>query len=287
MLRNKRIVRMAAETVKGTGVDPDAACLAFDVETAPTAEWIQRSGSGLYLGNAIPGTAGDVTGSMSFKVELRTTGSAALDPAVLLILQASGFSSAPALVSDIASQTTLTIEVNEDGLLKQLTGCMCELKITGEQGKQVFLEVTAHGKWVTPVAEAMGDWSPGATVPGKLGSGSFTFDSVAMINNSFEIDLGNTLAWRNNHNAISNRDVTLTMDPEASTTHLAYTKWLAGTEMAFSLSIVDAGGTITIAAPKVQYKEIGDGERNGIDVNEVTGQCNISSGNDELSISVS
>ncbi|MCP4707613.1 MAG: hypothetical protein GY869_03225 [Planctomycetes bacterium] len=298
MLTNKRVVRVKLETTKGTAVAPDTALLAYDVECLPTTEWIQRSGAGKYLGNNIPGMVGDTTGSMTFKVELRSTGSAAFDAGLLILLQAAGWGvgtpTAPNLLSTTEAQKTISIEVNEDGLTKALSGAQCEMKISGEQGKQVFCEFTAHGKWLTTVEEAVGTWAPGSTLPGKLGSGACTFDSLDMGMNSFEIDLGNVLSYRNtngglDHSLITNRDVTLTMDPEAATgiSHLVYTKMFAGTEMAFSLTVVDAGGTITIAAPKVQYKEIGLGDRDGLQTNEVTGQCNInSSGNDELTLAI-
>lgn len=287
MFTNKKIMRIKLETTKGTGVDPDTAVLAYDVDIMSDAEWIQRKGTGLYLGNQIPGILGNLTGTCSFKVSLRTAGTAAFDAAALIIFQCCGMSSTIAPVSTITDQKTMTLEVNEDGLLKQLTGCACELKLTCDGwGQPMYLDVTAHGMWATPAAEAIGSWSPSEVIPPKLGSGTFTFDSETPVIGKIEYDMGNVLGFRGDHFVVADRDVTMSFDPEDSTSYLFNTKWGALTEMAHTLTLVDSGGTITITCPKVQYKEIKSGDRDGLKTNDIVCQCNASSGNDELTLGV-
>ena len=291
MLANKRAVRLGVDASLGVASDATTAdlyLLAEDVVCEPTAEWIQRKGGGKYLGNTIPGMIGAKTGTISFRTELRTTGALSNDLAIVGLLQGCGMSSsvtAPALVSGIESMKTLTFEVDEDGVMKRIYGAMCELQITGEQGKPCYLEVTAKGMWVTPVAQAMGTWTPTEIQPPILGSGTFTLDSTVGHIGNFTLDLGNTLLFRDDHYAITQRNVTFGCDPEALTTLLPHTKWEAGTEFTTSLTLDDTyGERYTLTMAKCQYMEIGVGNRDDVQTHDLNLQCNISSGDDEFTL---
>ena len=60
--------------------------------------------------------------------------------------------------------------------------------------------------------------------------------------------------------------------------------WLAGTTGAVSLEVTDGTDKVTFAIPKFQYREIPEGDRDGIQIYNVTGQCNHDSGDDCLVI---
>ncbi len=63
--------------------------------------------------------------------------------------------------------------------------------------------------------------------------------------------------------------------------------WLAGTEAALSLVLGSGvGKQITFAVPKMQYREIPEGDRSGIQIYDITAQCNHESGDDAVSIAV-
>ncbi|HOL31683.1 MAG TPA: hypothetical protein PK052_06840, partial [Anaerohalosphaeraceae bacterium] len=73
MLTKKRIIKIAIETTPGTKVSGSVPVLVEDLEIKPTSPFEQRAGGGLYLGNTVPGTLGELTGTCSFTVELRSS----------------------------------------------------------------------------------------------------------------------------------------------------------------------------------------------------------------------
>ncbi|GAH27751.1 unnamed protein product, partial [marine sediment metagenome] len=80
----------------------------------------------------------------------------------------------------------------------------------------------------------------------------------------------------------------LSIDPEADLIDgYDYNKiWLAGTEAAVSLILTDGTDSIAFTIPKVQYREIPEGDREGIQIYDITGQCNHDSGDDAVAIAV-
>jgi hypothetical protein len=88
---------------------------------------------------------------------------------------------------------------------------------------------------------------------------------------------------------VSDRTPTGTMNPETVLigTNNVYGKWIGMTEEALSLTLFDADDTVTITAAAIQRTNKQTGDRNGIQVDDVTFQCNKSSGNDELVIAFS
>ena len=65
-----------------------------------------------------------------------------------------------------------------------------------------------------------------------------------------------------------------------------YGEWLTGTEQALSLVVADDNDTITIAAPKLQRNNIQEGDREGVQIDNITFQLNKSAaaGDDEFTI---
>ena len=79
-----------------------------------------------------------------------------------------------------------------------------------------------------------------------------------------------------------------TIDPESSlvATKDPYTEWLARDEAALSVIFDDNIDLITIAAPKLQFSNIQEGERGGNQIDQIDFVCNRSAaaGDDELTI---
>jgi hypothetical protein len=136
------------------------------------------------------------------------------------------------------------------------------------------------------------------TKPPTFQSASMTIDSFAAIVQEIELDFANTVALRPSVNAASGnlsalitaRKPMLKFDPEndlvANEDFMG--NWRSGSEMAFAASLGSvAGNTIAISAPKVQYQEIGMGDREGISIYEANGLCcRDSSGDDEWEIQI-
>lgn len=293
----KRFIKVALEAVKGTKVAGTQALYTEELEMKPTAEFVQRRGSGNSTGNGQPGTLDEPLGEFNYKTELRGNGSGAIEPGILTLLQGGGLKNATGYkpCSVPADQKCLSIDGWLDGKKHGLYGAMGKLKIEGETGKKVWLTCNFLGKWVTPTDEAMPAYAPSTSKPLKMAGGTFKIDTVAKKISKFTLDFGSEVVIIPDPNAsggvshyvISDHDATVSFDPEVESvaTDDVEGKWTAGTEVAIELVLTDGTDTITIAIPKAQYKEVPTGERNGIAIHEVTCQCNNTVGDDAFSIS--
>lgn len=304
LLSRKRVIKVKIETTKGVYVAGDQALLVFDLDINPTAPYIERRGSGLYLGQTTPGVIGERSGKCSFKIEMRSAGSAAADLGVAILLQACGFAKSAEVYSVhslFSAQKTISVDVYEDGVLKSLAGCMGEITFEGQIGQLLFLNVELQGRWITPTDSALPAYAPGATLPMKLQGGAFSMATVAKKITKFSLRMGNKVVLVRDVNnigatsdggiayaMITDFDPTVSFDVEADTVagKPFYTQWIDSTEAAISMSLNDGAYKATFALPKVQYKEIKSNDRDGVWANEIVGQCNMSSGNDAVTITV-
>ncbi len=196
---------------------------------------------------------------------------------------------------------TVTIATYIDGEVKKLAGAMGTFKIICETGKIVMLEWTFRGKWVDPVDTAILAPTYPTIKPLRFANGTFTIASWVPKVAKLEIDLGAEIILREDAAEatatgistalITNRKVVGNFDPEMEliATEDYHADWKASTEQALSLALTDGTDTITIAAPKLQYTNIQEGDRNGVAVEEIDFQCNrsASAGDDELTIDFS
>lgn len=298
----RKIIKLKLETTKGTGATVDLYVLAFDAMTNTAGEWIQRQPGSKFLGN-IAGMPGDLAGQMTFRVEMRGDGVAAVfDDGLEACMQACGYKLAGAVyspTSDISAQQCITLQLYEDGIMKKLIGAMGNVSISGVFGQQMFADFTFSGVWQAVTDVALPTASYSSTIPPTLKSTTFTcpagttpfvanvtVDLQAVVTAVEDISKAGGIS----HYVITDRDPIITIDSQADlvATNDVYGAWLAGTEIAFSLLV---GGTannkFTIAAPKFQYREIAGGDRDGKLLHEATGQCNASSGDDEITITCS
>jgi hypothetical protein len=304
LLTRKQVIKIKLEAAMGTQIETDQAILVYDLDIKPTSPYEQRKGSGLYLGNNNPGILGERSGTCTFKIELRGTGSNGLEAGLAILLQACGFIKTLevySLAQTVATQKTITIEVWEDGAHKAIYGAMGNVRFTGQAGKKWILDFAFSGIWATDenlaglADEAMPAWTPATTTPLKLEGGTFTLATLAIKIASFELDMQNVVAMRGSvtgtggiaHYAITDNDPQIGIDPEADLVagYDYYGAYFNGTEAAVSL-VLGATDTVTFTLPKVQYKEVTPGDRSGIKIYNITGQCNHSTGGDAVSIAV-
>jgi len=304
LLTRKRCVQVKVEAEKGTQLlTTPTDGLFFDPTMSPTAPFIERKGAGLYLGHTQAGILGELSGEWSAEMEYRTNGTI-MDPALAIILQGCGFKKSTesyAPTSTHSEQSTLTIIQSEDGIRKIMHGCMGNVSIEGEIGKRIMVKPTMSGIWDAPTDQALPAYTPGTTAPLMMKGGTFTItpsggSALSVLISKFSLDMGNTVAMRPDPDTasgigyyiITDRDPIFTMDPEADLVAGIdfYGAWLAGTEAAVSLAFGSNAYEITITIPKFQYREIKDGDRDGVQIYDVTGQCNITDGNDEVTIAV-
>ena len=301
MLRQVNVLQVALEAVaKGTAalvgfVDVKA----YDVTINPAAVYESRRGGGKYLGNNDAGVVGLQEGVCTFSCELRGNGTTAMDAGVAVLLQGCGFTETVntyALTSAPASMNTLTIHAYEDGVRKVLFGAMGTWKSRVTEAKAVMLDFEFKGIYSAVTDVPVPAFAPGTNPPPTLAGATFSITAARAIS-AFSIDLQNEVYVRPDPNTatglsyavIVNRDILLSCDLEAAlvATYAMDAAWRAGTEAVVSIVFGSgAGKQITIAIPKFQYREIPEGERNGIITYDVVGQCNKSSGDDEISIVV-
>jgi hypothetical protein len=176
---------------------------------------------------------------------------------------------------------------------------MGKMKWIGEPGAgRIVVDCEFSGYWIAPTAGSLPTvaYSTRAPISWGYSTNAFTLATESIKISKFEWDFGNNVTPRHQNGRIlnycvSDRDPTLTIDPEADLVagYDLYGAWLAGTEVAVSLAVTDASDTHTLTIPKFQYRPPKEGERDGILIDEVTGQCNISvinTGDDEWSLAV-
>ncbi|RKY05686.1 MAG: hypothetical protein DRP56_08730, partial [Planctomycetota bacterium] len=145
-----------------------------------------------------------------------------------------------------------------------------------------------------PIDEAMPAFAPSTTTPLRMQGGTFTIGAAAKKISKFSLEVGGAVVAQPDVNAasgvasyiITDFDPAVGFDLEAElvASYDINGIWLAGTEAAVVFAATGGGRTVTITCPKVQYKEVPEGDRDGIAIYDAAGQCNNDSGNDAIAI---
>jgi len=314
LLKKLRLVAVIQEAALGTGLTGAIADFeAWDVKYTPSIEYIERGDLGSL--SPPPGHTGQATGQVTFKTYFRGSASVGT-PAlylerlfpmvnyaqVLQVFSPSGLAPAaggPTAVVPI----TGTISSYEAGLKKTISGAMGSAKLIMTAGQPIVMEWTFSGRYegiaaavpvidATLVAQTLSE-AAGAAMKFSEATISFTGGTLGCIE-SMTLDLGNQVTVRPcasektgmGYAAITGRKVTGTMNPESALTTTAanYLGWQNDTDAALSIAVAGGGTTCTITAPVCRRTNIQDGERNGIQTDEIDFMCHKSAtvGNDEL-----
>lgn len=291
-LRRIRVIKAKIETTHGSYDAPDTAGHVFDLKMESTAEYIDRTGTGLYRGKQFKGKQGEQTGKFSFRNELKGTGSHGMEAFAAILLQACGFIKATesySVHSAMASDKTISLAGWQAGMKKMMQGCSGNLKITGTHGKPVYMQPDFDGFWIAPIDEAVPTWTPSTVAPMLFDGGAVTVGTNAMRLSKFEIDLGiKPFNMAGDYFAVDDYDITIAIDPLEYL--VADKDWhgikLAETESAIVIPLTNGTDTITLTMPAVQIKQLGDAARGEFNALDLTGECHHSAGNDALSILV-
>ncbi|MFH1984847.1 MAG: phage tail tube protein [Pseudomonadota bacterium] len=198
-----------------------------------------------------------------------------------------------------ASVPSVTLGMYMDGKSYTVRGARGTAKLLLEAGKPGILSMDFTGADFTEADTALltTGVSLSAVIPPAFQGATLTIDAYAATISKLEIDLGNTIALREDANstsghksaAITNRRPKMSFDPEnalvASEDYLG--NWRSGALMALSTVMgTGAGNVITITAPKVQYQDVSMVDRDGISVFEISGLLCLNAGDDEWSIAI-
>jgi len=297
-LGRRRVIRVDLETVQGTAEDPPTLeVLCYDAKIQPDDQMIAREPDGA-AGGRIKSERGPATCTCTFRAELRSDGTDALDEGVGACLQACGLNLAASVYSPqtvVSSQQTVTIDVWRDGHYERCYGAMGNYTLSGEFGKQVFLEFTFQGLYSQLTDEAMASPSHSVQPPLRAAACTLTLGAYTPKISRFSITPNNPVEPREDVTAAEGvahyiigpgRNYVVEMDPEdpATETYDFRGLWLAKTEAALSLLLTDGTVNVTIAAPKLQQMPPQEGMRDSKATFDMQGQCNADSGDDELTI---
>jgi len=297
LLTRKRVIKVKIEDPKGDKIAADQALWVEDLDIHQTSPFTERRGTGKHLGFGEEGVIEELSGVCSFTAEFRSNGSNGLEAGLAILLQGCKFKKAAEvynLHSSHAADKTLSIDVWEDGRKKGLAGASGNVTAEGDVGKRVLLRFEFSGIWQAPIDENLPAYSPAVTPPMMLRDGTFELGSKSIKIGRFSLNMNNVVVPRPDVDApsgiayymITDFGPVFNADPEADLIagYDYHGILLARTEAAISLVIDDGTAKATFALPKVQIRELAEGDRDGIAVYDYTGQCNNNTGDDAVTI---
>lgn len=300
-LRNRRrVLAAAAEGTAGTAETlsaSDAAFNVYDTEFSFDVPLIRRSGQSAF--SNLTGVAGPRMCTFRFACDLTGDGSAGNPSWASTFLPACGMAytaSGQVYAFDTGSTDTLTIGAYIDGVKRVGVGCMGTFTIelrNGEPGRVNFEFVGKYGG-NTDVALIAPTYP--TVDPPRFASATFTIGGYTPLASRLSIASNNEVVMRADATDatgylsayITGRQAGGSTDPEDQlvATFDAYGDQLASTEAALSCIVGSANNRITMAAPKLQFTNVGEGDRDGLMTTEIDFDLNrsASAGDDEFTI---
>jgi hypothetical protein len=304
-LASKGVLLAKIETTYGTDPTPTGGANAIRVEepkVEPSWKKLTRNYAQSYMGAKRQIVIGE-TVKISFKTEIKGSGSAGTAPEIGPLLRACGRTETIVPATSVAyapnslvdSGESITIYVYKDGIARKVLGCRGNAVIEAKAGEFGYISWEFEGLYAGPVDEANASPTWTSVLPPRFISASFTYASMSAIISSLKIDFGNELAKRPSANAatgmlqvfIKDRKVTASIDPEvvALATKNWETAMTGNTEAALAATLGSSAGNIcTIGAPKVVIDDLKEAEREGIWTYDMPLVCLPNSGNDELTL---
>lgn len=300
LLKKRTVLAAKIETTVGTDVTPgasDAVWNAYNVSIQPNIEMVERERQGGFA--RLPSALSARSGQVKFSIDAiggasdPLWASAAL-PGCGWVATAGTYYPISKPAGASGGPKTLTLSVYEDGLLKKITGAVGNFVMNFMSGKPVRIDFTFTGCWVAPTDASILTPTYETAIPPRFASSTLTIASYTPRLSELTIDSGNTIMLREDgttvsgyHSAcITDRKVVGKLNPETSlvATQDTWGQWLASTEQALSVIVGSSGNRITIAAPKLQFTNVQEADRDKILTDDVDFQLNGSSdlGDDEL-----
>jgi hypothetical protein len=309
MLTRKTVVLAKIESPYGTDGTPTPAANALlvkDVDLKIQGDAVERDfiKASLSMAQFVRGMK---WAEVSFKTELKGSGSRGTLPSwgwegVLFRACAMSEAVTPATSIIYAPVSTgfesATLYIYKDGIFHKLLGCRGSFKLSLEVGKYIEAQWTFKGLYAaatdaTPTAQTFS-----SVIPVTLLSAGMTIGAYAAVATKMELDINNSVALSKNMNAtngvteaiITGRRPQGSVDPNTvlEATYGFWTAWAAATAVALNVGPVgsSSGNIITIAAPKLQYKDITYGDQDGILKYNVPFELAMNAGDDELVITI-
>lgn len=301
MLAKKRVLAAKIETTVGTAIAlsaSDATFNAFNVSIQPDIPFAAREGQGAFSG--LTGTLDAYGGTAKFSMEL--TGGASIPAWATTFLPACGLVASSLVMGPITAPPgssgvkTLTIGSYVDGIWRSIKGAMGNAVFRFEAGKKVMIDFEFKGIWVPPTDVALLAPTYTTVAPLRFVSSGLAIGAANPKCANLTIDLGNQVILREDSGTssgyisacITDRKMKGTIDPEAAlvATRDNLGDWLAYTEAALAISLGGATNGVAFAAPKLQFSNVQEANRNDLYTEAIDFVLNrsASAGDDELTI---
>jgi len=304
MLKQKTVLLAKVETTYGTDSSPGASdgieITDASIKEAITA--VERKVLTQTLSNQ-QSVGGQRFSEVTFKVELKGSGTAGTAPRIGPLFRACAFAQTIVSSTSVTYKPTsssiesCTLYFQIDGRQHIITGARGTVKIIHDAGQYAVLEFSFKGIHNTPTNTALTTPTFESTLPPICKSASFTYNSrTTLVVKMAEIDMQNVIVMRPSLNAtfavagfeVTGRNPIMTVDPEAQieTSYDFRGDQLTTQRQVSYVAGATAGNICTITVPKYNITDIEYGDREGILIETLKGECNKSAaaGDDEVQI---
>ena len=241
---------------------------------------------------------------ITFSMEIKGSGSAGVAADWGPLVEACGYDStivggtSDTYLPLSTSITSVTFYIYRDGLIHEINGARGDVQLVMSAGGAPIFNFTFRGLTTTSLIDgAIVTPTVDATVPDPVKAATFTVGGYAAAIFNLTMGLNNTFEMIDSVNGvhgygsceITDRNPGGSFDPEQVlvATNDYWSFWEDATSKA--LSIVHgsgAGQVVTITAPVMVAREIGEGDRGGLMTFEIPFSLAESSGDDEISIAI-
>lgn len=300
-LTRNQLILAKLETTYRTDPTPSAASnsiQAMDISISEQSPPLERQAQVASLSN-LPSLLGERFVEVSFKVEMKGSGSAGTAPKHGVLLQAcsmsetivTGGSPTVTYAPNSTSQASCTIWAYIGGRVHKITGCRGTWKAVCEAGKFMVYEFTFQGyRSATPSVASL-PTPTFDTTTAICKNGAFSYNSkTTLIGKMLDVDIANTVSKvpsLSDAEAVNSFEV-VARKPMASFSSLTQVETsydfrgdILTNQRALSYVV---GSVLTITLPKFNPTTISYEDGDGVLFDKLSGECAQDSGNDEISL---
>lgn len=300
-LTRNQLILAKLETTYRTDPTPTAASnsiQAMDISITEESPPLERQAQVGSLSN-LPSLLGERFVTVSFKVEMKGSGSAGTAPRHGVLLQAcsmsevivTGGSPSVTYAPESDDQESVTIWAYIGGRVHKVTGCRGTWKAICEAGKFMIYEFSFSGyRSATPSVASL-PTPTFDTTTAVCKNGTFSYNSkTTLVGKALDVDLSNTVAKvpsLSDANAVNSFEVTA-RKPVASFSSLTQIETsydfrgdILTNQRALSYVV---GSVLTVSIPKFNPTTIAYEDGDGVLFDKVSGECAQNTGNDEISL---
>lgn len=191
---------------------------------------------------------------------------------------------------------SLTMALWEDGVKKQIRGARGNVSFDGKVGEPIYANFDFLGVLDTITDEANPSPTYESTIPPVLLSANSSIGDFAAVSGGFTIESGNALALRDSINSVDGflstivtaRKMSGTFSPEMTTVAIKdwFGVWKASTAQSLIIGNIGtgAGNVLKFVMPKLRFKKVGDSDRNGIAIADLSFDLEETSADDEMTL---